>query len=303
MLKPVVAVLGALLVSYVSFAQQQATFDQYMLNGLAINPAYAGSQDALSASFLSRFQNIGLNGAPNTQSLAVHTAVPDKKISFGMLLVHDRLGVIDETGLNGIYAYRITLEHGAKIALGLQAGFSSYHARYSELELAQPDPLFAEDVRQTRPNFGAGIYYNTNVMYAGISVPHLVNNVFDRGKDFRTVAQSFPFIIHGGYVFTLSRMLKLKPNMLFKIVDGRAAELDLNTNLLIDGVLWVGLSYRVSNALTTLVELQITDQFRLGLTYSATLGPISHAEIGSTEILLNYRFRFDMQGLVTPRYF
>ena len=34
-----------------------------MFNGLAINPAYAGSHGALSANFLYRFQNVGLPGA------------------------------------------------------------------------------------------------------------------------------------------------------------------------------------------------------------------------------------------------
>ena len=49
--------------------QQQATYAQYMFNGLAINPAYAGSSTSLDMSALSRFQNVGLKGAPNTQSL------------------------------------------------------------------------------------------------------------------------------------------------------------------------------------------------------------------------------------------
>lgn len=285
------------------YAQQQATFSQYMLNGLAINPAYAGSQDALSASFLSRFQNVGLEGAPNTQTLAVHTPLPGKRIALGFLAVRDHIGVISETGINGIYAYRLPLPRGSTLTMGIQAGFGDYSAHYSSLSLAQPDPLFAEDVHQVRPNFGAGVFYQTHYLYAGISMPHLVNNVLDRARNFQTVHQSIPLIINGGYVFILDRMFKIKPNVLVKVDDGRLAEVDLNTNLLVDEVLWLGLSYKVSNALTTIVEIQLSDQFRLGYSYSSTLGPIRTTEIGSHEILLNYRFRYEMQGVVTPRYF
>jgi type IX secretion system PorP/SprF family membrane protein len=98
-------------------------------------------------------------------------------------------------------------------------------------------------------------------------------------------------------------MLKIKPNFLFKMVDDRPVELDLNANILFDEVIWFGLSYKFSNAITMLTELQITDQFRFGYSYSVTTGPIRTAELGSHEILLNYRFKFNMKGIVTPRYF
>ena len=64
-------------------AQQQATYAQYMFNGLAINPAYAGSHEALSASFLARFQNVGLPGAPTTQTVAIHTPLASQRVARG----------------------------------------------------------------------------------------------------------------------------------------------------------------------------------------------------------------------------
>lgn len=287
-----------------TLAQQQATFAQYMFNGLAINPAYAGSHDALSASLLTRFQNVGLQGAPTTQTFAVHSPLVNQRMAVGFMVVHDKIGVIGQTGINGIYAYRIPMSHNATLSFGLQAGVGMYNAQYSRLDVVNTsDILFANDVRQTRPNFGAGIFYSRPNWYVGFSMPHMVNNVFARGANLNTIKQSTPMILTGGYVYTINQMLKIKPNFLFKMVDDRPVELDLNANVLFDEVVWFGLSYKFSNAITMLTELQVTDQLRFGYSYSVTTGPIKTAELGSHEILLNYRFKFNMKGIVTPRYF
>ena len=285
-------------------AQQQATYSQYMFNGLAINPAYAGSHGALSVSFLSRFQNVGLPGAPNTQTLSIHSPIKDQRMALGFMVVNDKIGVIGQTGVNGIYAYRLPMLNNGTLSFGVQAGFSNYRAAYTSLDIYQSsDPLLATDVRQTRPNFGAGIFYSKTLYYIGISMPHMINNVFQRGTDFQTVYQSIPVIISGGYVFKLNRMMKIKPNFLLKVVDKRAVELDINANLLFDEVIWIGASYKFNNAANLLLEVQVTDQFRFGYSYSITTGYIRKAELGSHELLLQYRFKYNLKGIVTPRYF
>ncbi len=298
-------ILLSLLIScaVVSYGQQQATFAQYMFNGMAINPAYAGSHEALSVNFLSRFQNVGLPGAPTTQTLSIHSPLLNERIALGLLVVNDNISVINQTGINGVYAYRLPMRKGAVLSMGIQAGVSLYQANYSQLETYQADPLFAQDVRQARPNFGVGFYYSTNLWYAGISMPHMMNNLFEHGANFETIHQSVPMIVSGGYVLTLSRMIKFKPNFLFKYIDSRAVEMDLNANFLFDEVLWVGVSYNFSQSLNWLMEAQITDQFRVGYSYSVAMGPINTAALGSHELLINYRFKKYSKGIVTPRYF
>ena len=283
-------------------AQQVATYAQYMFNGLAINPAYAGSQDALSTSFLERFQNVGLKGAPQTETFSIHSPLVNKRVGLGLLVVHDKVGVIDQTGVNAIYAYRIPMNNNAILSLGIQGGVSMYRADYSQLLLLQnPDPVFNQNVRQTRPNIGAGVYYYNKLGYLGLSMPSMLNNVFNTGGP--TVYQNIPIIFNGGYVFTLNRMLKLKPNFLLKIMDGRTVEFDVNASMLFDEVLWFGVSYKSSKTVAMLMELQISDQFRFGYSYQITAGPLRVADVGSHEVLLNYRFKYYKKGVVTPRYF
>jgi len=300
---PHLFIIAYLATAVQTFGQQQATYAQYMFNGLAINPAYAGSHDALSASFLGRLQNVGLPGAPTTQTFAVHSPIANQRFAVGFMVVNDHIGVINQTGTSAIYAYRLPIRNGGAISFGLQAGISSYKANYTDLDLYQNDALFANNVRQSRLNVGAGVYLTKPMWYVGLSMPHMMNNIFDRAKDFRTVYQSVPIILTGGYVFTLNPMLKVKPNFLFKAVDGKPVEFDLNANVLFDDVVWVGVSYKFVNTVVLLTELQITDQFRFGYSYSIATGPIRQAELGSHELLLQYVFRFRKEGVVTPRYF
>jgi type IX secretion system PorP/SprF family membrane protein len=292
-------------------SQQVASYAQYMFNGLAINPAYAGSHEALSATVLGRFQNVGLRGAPNTQTFSLHSPLLNKRIALGLLVIHDQISVINQTGVHFMYAYRLPVNNNqANLSFGLQGGIAMYNANYTQLDVYSntnpalpPDPAFSQDVRESRPNIGAGVYYTTKVAYLGLSMPHMLNNVFERGENFQTVYQNKAIILSGGYVFTLSRSLKLKPNFLFKVIDERPVEFDLNANLLIDEVLWAGLSYKSSNQIAAMTQLQLTDQIQFGYSYTVTAGPIKTVELGSHEVMLNYRFKFNKKGIVSPRYF
>lgn len=300
----IIAILFSLFLTS-SQAQQVASYTQYMFNGLAINPAYAGSHDALSTSFLARFQNVGLKGAPNTQTLSIHSPLLNKRVGLGLLVIHDQLSVIDQTGVHFSYAYRLPVFGGkGTLSMGLQGGVSFYRANYTQLDLYNnPDPAFSSDIRETNPSFGAGLFYYTKWAYAGVSMPNLMSNVFDRGMQFQTVYQNKPIILTGGYVFTLNRMLKIKPNALLKFLDERPVEFDLNCNLLLDEVLWVGMSYKSSNAIALMTQIQVTDQFQFGYSYQVQTGPINTVAVGSHELMVNYRFVYNKKGLVSPRYF
>lgn len=290
------------------YAQQQATYAQYMFNGLAINPAYAGSHGGLSTSALIRYQSVGVPGAPNTQTISAHTPLNNEKVALGMLVIHDKIGVIDQVGVNAIYAYRLFFssdrEKPKVLSFGLQAGFSSYRAMYSQLDIYHPtDPSFTEDVRQSMPNFGFGIYYYTDRFYVGLSAPNLMYNVFDRGDNLETIIQSNPIILNSGYVIGLSRTVKLRPNFLLKVLDKKPVELDINTNISFDDVLWLGVSYQVASSVNLLAEIQVTNQLRIGYSYAFRTSTINRVDLGSHEFMINYRFKYPRSGVVTPRHF
>lgn len=287
-----------LFISCVSlYSQSEATYSQYMFNGLAINPAYAGSHESLDLSVLSRFQSVGLEGAPRTQTFTGHTAILSRRIGLGFLVINDEIGVTQQTGFYFSYAYKIRFKRST-LSLGLQGGGTMVDARYSKLLIRQPgDPLLGDDIKGFKPNFGTGIYYSSEFFYAGISMPQMI----DAGVENFTQLQ--PIIVSSGIVFTLNPVLKLKPNILFRVIDQQPVEFNYNMNLLIHEVVWIGASYRPSNTANFILELQLTDNLRFGYAYDFGINDLSQANSGSHEFLLNFQLRKNKKGVVSPRYF
>ncbi|MFW5761543.1 MAG: type IX secretion system membrane protein PorP/SprF, partial [Cyclobacteriaceae bacterium] len=77
---------------------------------------------------------------------------------------------------------------------------------------------------------------------------------------------------------------------------------DLNLNLLIKDVLWIGASSRSFDAYNILMEVQLTDQLKLGYAYGMSNNDLSRFDNGSHEFMLNYVFTFYKNKVVTPRY-
>lgn len=286
------------------FAQQQVMFTQYMFNGLVINPAYAGSHEAISATALSRIQWVGVDGAPNTQTFSIHSPVPNRNIGIGGFFVRDNIGVTTENNFFLSYAYRLQTSRGV-LSMGLHGGFSSTEINYAELGLSDSNLQGAES--SFKPNFGAGIFYSTDRFYAGVASPYIINNKSkSSGNSLQPEIQSDQiqhYYLTTGTIFDISPLVKLKPSILVKIVSGAPIEFDFNANVLLDEKLWLGVSYRSFDSIDLLAELQLNDQFRLGYAYDITTTDLRKVNSGSHEIMINYRFVVNKSKIITPRYF
>src|SRR5665647_1857896 len=104
-------------VGVAAYPQLQPLLDQYLLNGLAINPAYAGSQEALNVGLYARNQWIGFEGAPKNFAFTLHSPMKDRRVSLGLMVMKDKIGVKTETGFLFNYAYRIDVGTG-KLSFG-----------------------------------------------------------------------------------------------------------------------------------------------------------------------------------------
>ena len=284
-------------------AQQQSMFTQYMFNAMAINPAYAGSHESLSLTALARKQWTGLEGAPSTQTFSAHSPFRREKVGLGLLVLHDKIGITNQTGVYGSYAYRIQFSEKATLSMGLQAGFNHFSSMFSKVSAT--DPAFAgQDVSEWKPNFGFGLYYYTDRFYLGASIPQLNENIFTRNNDYNHLNMVRHYFVMAGYVIDLNESLKLKPNVLIKAVEGAPVEVDLNANLLIKEVLWVGASWRSFDSIDALFQIQLSEKLQLGYSYDfITSSELRSINAGSHELMLNYRFGTRGSKIITPRYF
>lgn len=285
-----------------SFAQQDAMYSQYMFNTLAINPAYAGSRNVLSATALLRKQWVGIDGAPQTVTFSMDAPVSSKNIGLGLQIVNDKIGITNSTGVFGSYSYKIHTNNGT-LALGLQAGADNYRADYASSSLNDPslppppsDPAFKQNIDKVFLNFGAGVYYSTDKWYVGLSSPQLLNNE-------QLANSQLHLFLAAGYVFPLGDDFKLKPSVLFKGVKGAPLEADINATLWIQDVVALGLQYRTGADYAAMVEIQMLPQLRLGYSYDRSSTNLSNFNSGSHEIMLRFEFGFQKDKVLSPRYF
>jgi type IX secretion system PorP/SprF family membrane protein len=291
-------------VTYVSVGQQQGLFSQYMFNGLAINPAYAGSHEVLDITALSRKQWVSVEGAPSTYTLSAHSQLKNEKVSLGLLLYNDKISIFNQNSFSAIYAYKIQLGENAKLSFGLKAGINSYSARYSQLASKNVnDPVISrDDYSGFAPSFGGGIYYYTPVFFAGISTPELLNILNSRimSADF---PQNQPFFLTAGGIIDINDEVKFQPSTLLKIVPGAPVQVDLNALFLFKEIIWMGTSLRNLSAMVFLTQIHLSEQFRIGYSYDLNLTEFSSYGTSTHELMVNYLFSFKKSKVVSPRYF
>jgi type IX secretion system PorP/SprF family membrane protein len=73
-------------------AQQEPSYTQYMFNTQTINPAYAGTWNALGFMVLAREQWTGIDGAPSTQTLSFQNLHKNEKTGYGLNIINDKFG-------------------------------------------------------------------------------------------------------------------------------------------------------------------------------------------------------------------
>ncbi len=262
-----------------AISQQEPMYTQYMFNTLSVNPAYAGTSNALNLLALSRLQWVGLEGAPRTSTFALHTPLNGKKVGVGFSMVSDEIGPVKNYYFSGNYAYRIKLTEKLTLSLGIKGGIYSYKIGLKNLETgAGNDPAFQQDqAKKLNPNAGAGAYLYTSKYYIGLAVPKLFQHQFDKERASNSSLSKLKrhYFIMGGYGFVLNPDLALKPSFVTKIVDGAPPSTDITGQFLLKEMYWFGMSYRIGDAIAFLFEVKINPQMTIGYSYDANISKLS----------------------------
>ena len=174
--------LFILFVSVTGYSQQDPQYTQYMYNPLVINPAYAGNRGVTSILLLHRSQWVGLDGAPSTQNLSVHSPIGLGKVGLGFSLVNDVLGPARETYFNTDFSYTIDTGAEGKFSFGLKGSLNLLDVDFSRTNpFNQNDPFLVSIDNKLSPNVGVGIFYHDAKFYGGLSAPQLLRtDHFDR---------------------------------------------------------------------------------------------------------------------------
>lgn len=297
-------------------AQQDPQFTQNMFNRLAVNPGFAGSKGSICATILSREQWLGFEGNPKTNVFSADGSFnltrQQYKFGAGITIIQDEIGPIQSLNAKGALSYHHTISQGV-LSAGVEFGIfnQSINGKWRTSEGnfdGTEDPRIPNsEAGATSLDLGFGLYYYTKKMYVGLSSTHLNQPEIDDKPDNNsslTFEQVRHYYIMGGYnhlISTNSGDFELQPSIFVK-TDAVSTQVDINTNVKYNNLVWAGVTYRVQDAFAFLAGVDMAgvnfgdDQgwlngFKVGFAYDYNISDLSDYNDGSLEFMLNYCYK------------
>jgi len=311
--------------STVSKAQQLPIYSQYMLNSFLLNPAVAGHEGYTALNLTIREQWVGLKDAPSTYALTAQSRLLKNsfisrsksirrrkrvmsrsgRVGLGLYIFHDQNGAFGRTGIQGTYAYHLTLRRSQLSMAGSIIAFQ-YNLDKDKLNPENPDDqlLLSTESNAFITDANVGVYYSDKNIYAGFSVQNLFESFLKfnnrEGAGFKLERQ---YITMAGYRFDLIDFLFIEPSFLFKLSESVVSQMDMNLKFYFKEDYWAGFSYRTGsgsrvaqesisgsgNSLIIMAGARI-DKFYFGYAFDYTFSSISSKTIGSHEVMLGVKF-------------
>ena len=325
-MKKIAFFLAGLLTSLISFAQQKPHYTQYILNQYIINPALTGIENYTDVKMSHRHQWVGLQDAPVTTYLTVHTPLGKKDFrtsatsyrvpgenprgksywqdytaaephhGVGLTVLNDRTGPLNRFSAYASYAYHLGISAKASLAAGFSAGISRLTLNTSKLyfgEQAQVDPAVytSGEISNWKPDFNAGVWLYSANYFAGIAAQQIIPQKVDFG-DNTVKVQNGKLVPHlfvtAGYRFLLGEDFNLVPSVLIKYVNPAPVQSDFNMKLQYLDVAWIGASYRLKDGFAGMVGVNISNTLNVGYSYDYSTSNLHTISKGTHEILVGF---------------
>lgn len=286
-----------------ALAQQDSQFTQYMYNTININPAYAGSRGVLSIFGLHRAQWVGFDGAPTTNAFSVNTPLNKSNLGLGMSFINDQIGPTSNNTISADVSYTIQTSETYKLSFGLKASGTVFNLDVNKLNPEVAEPNLQNYSSEFSPNFGAGLYFHSDKLYFGVSVPNFLQNTKYNDNAVTVFTEKMTFYTIGGYVFDFSSDVKFKPAFLTKIVAGAPVQLDVSGNFMFYNKFMLGASYRYEAAISGMAGFQVSEGLFIGYGYDRETTNLQNYNAGSHEIFVRFELFRNVKKMVSPRFF
>ncbi len=317
-MRRIIYVLALVCCTTAVYTQQLPLHTQYLYNKLAYNPAYAGGESGWEATAMYRNQWIGLEGAPTVLSLSAHGQALGNNSALGLQIQNYSIGISSFTNLEGMYAYHFPWGEG-HFSLGVSASMRNVVTDYTDDRLISDGPvggdpsLVEQRLSQWRPNFGLGVYYETESYFIGVSAPRLIKQDLQFDEEMLVDTEETPhyFAMLGG-MWDLSADAALLVQSAIRTTDNSPLDVDLSAIIRYKDLIDAGINYRfggrdgsAGDSIDLLFSWRFVERARLGIAYDMSLGNLRQVQNGSLELLLQYRglSQGTSEELVNPRTF
>jgi len=221
-------------------------------------------------------------------------------LGVGLNLMSDQIGA-DKTFVRRVaLAYNRPIGPG-RLGIGLDAGILQKQISQDWItpEPGKTDvsiPGYANANGTTNPNLskvsydlGFGAFYQIpNKMYVGLSSSHLPSQTLKAGEQIK-FQMARHYYLMAGYTFNLNPRNTISPNIKVKS-DAATTQLDVNLTYEYDKLIWLGVTYRMEDAVAPMLGVRLLKDksLKIGYSYDYTLSKIKGYTSGTHEIMIGY---------------
>lgn len=273
-------------------AQQIPLSSLYTVNRFQINSAYAGFNECLEGFLSHRSQWTGIQGAPKTNYLSVHSGIA-KNMGLGLNLVMDKTDIISKLRGSLSYSYRIKLGEQHNLRFGLSAGIYQLGTSTSSAIVDDRTDEIIQSGNQSSTAFSNdfSLYYTYKKLQVGISIPQLIeiNAKYDLNNAEGGFGLKRHLVGYAEYDISLGNNLSLQPSLLYKTVNGIQGQLDVSAQVNYKQLFFIGAGYRTEAGLLARLGLNLKDKFTVAYAYDFAGGNINNYSGGAHEIVLGLK--------------
>ncbi|OUT97080.1 MAG: hypothetical protein CBB92_08915 [Flammeovirgaceae bacterium TMED32] len=276
----VLGILGSILLSFSVQAQNDSFVSYSIMNPTLHNPAWVGSDRMAHVVLQVRSQWTGYKtsfdgkgGAPSSLVFNMSVPVTKKFSGIGVSLLNETMGPVNNMALNLPLSYKIDLNE-SELILGLMPGIISRSQNFNELRFNDSrDPLNKIGTKETQTlfNFALGALYSLpRNSYVGLSISNLTQPKFNYGLSGFSNKLLTNYTLMLGAFKSLKKGLEFKPNLVVK-TDLNTLTFNLGAKVQYNTRMWLGASYRWSEAFVVLGGYSLMEKYRLKLGFALDL--------------------------------
>ncbi|HSY60343.1 MAG TPA: PorP/SprF family type IX secretion system membrane protein, partial [Cytophaga sp.] len=130
-------------------------------------------------------------------------------------------------------------------------------------------------------------------------------NSFNSGSDIYG-KQVRTYFLSGGYIFTISPVIKLEPQVLMRYAVNDMYKLPFNADLNLSCFFYerfmIGATYRTDKSLEGVLFMQITNNICIGYAYDYAMSDLQGYNKGTHEFTVGFDFLKDKNKYMNPRF-
>ncbi len=302
-------ITGVLLAGVLPVAAQgiPPVYSQFYLNPYVYNPAYAGSDGYLSLYLAHRRQWVGIEGAPVTSSVSLHSPLSEKTAT-GFLLSHDEAGILRSTSATGTFAYVLPFGREHNVRMGLSAGLNRQSLDLSE---ATPEQQVYLANRMGAKNiflakFGLNYYYKK--LNIGVASNGLLRTPTFQGEASPSgaFAPLHDLVVNAIYYFNLvPGKVAAEPFALYHRFEN-SRRIEGGMLFYFQDVFWTGASYRNNYGISCMFGMEIMKSVKFAYAYEIGNSAISGFQNSTHELQLAFKLgqekKYSKQIIRKPRF-